>query len=101
MMAYFMPIWSILLPLEIFYGQLVYFVVIWYISPCFGMLYQEKSGNPADELSRHGFVRRRGAAKWSSRPHQKQKIVGSNHARGLGFYKLQCRCDNLTRVVSF
>jgi hypothetical protein len=30
----------------IFYGHLVYFVVIWYIIPRFGMLYQEKSGNP-------------------------------------------------------
>jgi hypothetical protein len=26
---------------------LVYFVVIWYISPRFGILYREKSGNPA------------------------------------------------------
>jgi hypothetical protein len=42
-----MTIWSILLPLEIFYGHLVYFVVIWYIFPRFGILYQEKSGNPA------------------------------------------------------
>jgi hypothetical protein len=41
-----MTIWSILRPLEIFYGHLVYFVVIWYISPRFGILYQEKSGNP-------------------------------------------------------
>jgi hypothetical protein len=28
------------------YGHLVYFVVIWYIFPRFGMLCQEKSGNP-------------------------------------------------------
>jgi hypothetical protein len=28
------------------YGHLVYFVVIWYNSPRFGILYQEKSGNP-------------------------------------------------------
>jgi hypothetical protein len=39
-------IWSILLLLEIFYGHLVYFVVIWYNFPQFGILYQEKSGNP-------------------------------------------------------
>jgi hypothetical protein len=25
---------------------LVNFVVIWYTFPCFGILYQEKSGNP-------------------------------------------------------
>jgi hypothetical protein len=36
----------------IFYGPLVHFTaiwyvfVIWYISSCFGMLCQEKSGNP-------------------------------------------------------
>jgi hypothetical protein len=41
-----MAFWSILRPLEIFYGRLVYFVVIWCISPRFGILYQEKSGNP-------------------------------------------------------
>jgi preprotein translocase subunit SecY len=44
--AYFMTIGSILQPLEIFYGHLVYFVVIWYIFPFFGILYQEKFGNP-------------------------------------------------------
>jgi hypothetical protein len=31
--------------LGIFYDNLVYFVVIWYISRRFGILYQEKSGN--------------------------------------------------------
>jgi hypothetical protein len=41
-----MTIWSILRPLEIFYGYLIYFVVIWYIFPRFGILDQEKSGNP-------------------------------------------------------
>jgi hypothetical protein len=33
--------------LEIFYGHLVYFVVIWYSFPRFGTMDQEKSGNPA------------------------------------------------------
>jgi hypothetical protein len=42
-----MTIWFILLLLEIFYGHLVYLVVIWYIFHRFGILYQEKSGNPA------------------------------------------------------
>jgi hypothetical protein len=45
-LVYFMTIWSILRPLEIFYGNLAYFVVIWYIFSRFGMLHQEKSGNP-------------------------------------------------------
>jgi hypothetical protein len=45
--ANFMTIWSILRPLEKFFGHLVYIVVIWYIFPRFGILDQEKSGNPA------------------------------------------------------
>jgi hypothetical protein len=46
-LVYFMANWSILRPLEIFYGHLVYFVVLWYNFPRFGILDQEKSGNPA------------------------------------------------------
>jgi hypothetical protein len=45
-LVYFITIWYILRPLERFYGRLVYFVVIWYIFPRFGILDQEKSGNP-------------------------------------------------------
>jgi hypothetical protein len=41
-----MTFWTILGPLEIFYGHFVYFVVIWYIFPRFGILNQEQSGNP-------------------------------------------------------
>jgi hypothetical protein len=48
-LVYFMTIWSILLQLEIFYGHLVRFVVIWYNFPRFGILDQEKSGNPAPD----------------------------------------------------
>jgi hypothetical protein len=44
-----MTIWSFLRQLEIFYGHLVYFVVIWYICPRFGILGQEKSGNPEEK----------------------------------------------------
>jgi hypothetical protein len=57
---YFVVIWYILWSFGIFCGHLVYFVVIWYILwsfgifcghlvhfPRVGMLYQEKSGNPA------------------------------------------------------
>jgi hypothetical protein len=46
MLAYFMDIWSILQPFGTLNGHLVYFAVIWYISPRFGMLYQDKSGSP-------------------------------------------------------
>jgi hypothetical protein len=41
-----MAIWSMIRQFGIFCGQLVYFMVIWYIFSRFGMLYQEKSGNP-------------------------------------------------------
>jgi hypothetical protein len=46
-LVYFISIRSILWLLEIFYGHLVYFVVIWNMFPRFGILDQEKSGNPA------------------------------------------------------
>jgi hypothetical protein len=40
-----------------FYGHLVYFVIIWHISPRFGTWYQEKSGNPGPQalLRWHGL----------------------------------------------
>jgi hypothetical protein len=62
-----MAIWSILRPFGLFYGHLVYFTAFWsilrpfgifcghleylwsfgiHIFPRFGMLHQEKSGNP-------------------------------------------------------
>jgi hypothetical protein len=41
-----MAIWYILLPFCIFFCNLVNFLVIWYISPRLGILYQEKSGKP-------------------------------------------------------
>jgi hypothetical protein len=47
-----MAIWYIILPIGKFYGHLVYFVVIWYLFPRFGMLYPEKSGNPDMDLSK-------------------------------------------------
>jgi hypothetical protein len=36
-----MAIWYILRPFDKFHRHLEYFVVIWYIFPCFGMLYQK------------------------------------------------------------
>jgi hypothetical protein len=44
-----MDIWSILRTFGIFLGHLAYFVEIWYNVPRFGMLYQEKSGNPGSQ----------------------------------------------------
>jgi hypothetical protein len=41
----------------VFYGHFVYFMVTWYIFPRFGMLYDEKSGNPA-ALQRQPLVKK-------------------------------------------
>jgi hypothetical protein len=49
-LVYFMTIWSMLWPLEIFFDHLVYFVLIWNTFPRFVILYQEKSGNPGMDL---------------------------------------------------
>jgi hypothetical protein len=57
-MVYFMVLWYISWHFGIFHGTLVYFMVLWYISwyfgfcffgifCFFGLLYQEKFGNPA------------------------------------------------------
>jgi hypothetical protein len=53
-LIYFMAIWYIMWPFGLFCGHLVYCVANWYILWLlhvyflrFGMLYQEKSGNPA------------------------------------------------------
>jgi hypothetical protein len=59
MLVYFMVIWNILWQFGIFYGHLEHFnaiwnilwpfgnvVVIWYIFPRFGVLSDDKSGNP-------------------------------------------------------
>jgi hypothetical protein len=50
MLVFFMANVSIYWPKGILYGQLVHFVVILYIFSRFGMLYREKSGNPALSL---------------------------------------------------
>jgi hypothetical protein len=49
-LVYVMAIWSILHHFDIYCGHLVYFVVIWYIFPLFGMPHPKKSGNPAPGL---------------------------------------------------
>jgi hypothetical protein len=46
-----MAIWSILWPFGLFYGHLVYFMVIRYI-PLFDIMYRKKSGNPGQSEKR-------------------------------------------------
>jgi hypothetical protein len=47
-----MAIRPISLPFEIFYGHLVYFVASLVHFSNFGMLFQEKSGNHVDDVSK-------------------------------------------------
>jgi hypothetical protein len=56
MFGIFRAILSISRPTGIFYGHLVHFVVIWYIFTRFGMLYREKSGNPASVHDPHILI---------------------------------------------
>jgi hypothetical protein len=46
-LIYFWAIWNKLCPFGLFYGHLVYCIGIWYSFSNVGMLYQDKSGNPA------------------------------------------------------
>jgi hypothetical protein len=45
-----MAIWNILRTLGTFYDHLVHFVLISYILSSLGIMYQEKSGNPAQKI---------------------------------------------------
>jgi hypothetical protein len=47
---YFMAICNILRTLVLFYDHLVHFVFIWYIFSGFGIMYQEKYGNPGQSM---------------------------------------------------
>jgi hypothetical protein len=49
MLIYFMAIWNILWIFGISCDHSVHIVLIWYIFSCFGIMHQEKSGNPASE----------------------------------------------------
>jgi hypothetical protein len=57
MLVNFMAMWSILLPFGIFCGHLVCFVVILVYFSSFGMLWQEKSGNPVSEAFSAAFCK--------------------------------------------
>jgi hypothetical protein len=46
LLIYFMAIWNMLWTFGIFYDHLVHLAFIWYIFLGFGIVYQEKSGNP-------------------------------------------------------
>jgi hypothetical protein len=56
MSVYFMAFWNILRTFWIFYDRMVRFVLIWHIFSCFGIMYQEKSGNPARMCANEAHV---------------------------------------------
>jgi hypothetical protein len=60
MLICFIPIWNILGTLGIFYDHLLQFVFIRYIISGFGIMHQEKSGNPA----RQAIVREKKLARF-------------------------------------
>jgi hypothetical protein len=53
LLIYFMANWNILLRFGKFYGRLVHFVSIWEHFPVFGIMWQEKSGNPGFNDRKH------------------------------------------------
>jgi hypothetical protein len=53
MVVHFLAYWNILKQFGIFYGRLVYLVVIGYIHTHFGMLHQGKSGNPGRDVQNY------------------------------------------------
>jgi hypothetical protein len=56
MLLYYIAIWNIWLTFGIFYDYLVHFVIIWYILSGFGIMCQEKSGNPAHANKKTFFL---------------------------------------------
>jgi hypothetical protein len=51
-----MSIWYIVRTIGIFYDPLLHFVLIWYIFSRFGIVHQEKSGNPGRGLDLHSEI---------------------------------------------
>jgi hypothetical protein len=49
MLIYFIAIWNIFRTFWKFYGHLEQFLLIWYIFSGFGIMYQERSGNPVTD----------------------------------------------------
>jgi hypothetical protein len=58
MLVYFTAHWSdFVRPFDIFCDHFVYSMVMWDIFSYFGILYQEKSGNPGFTSSNHFFLK--------------------------------------------
>jgi hypothetical protein len=56
MLVYFMDIWSILQPFDVFYGHLLYFEVIWYIFSPFWYFVPRKIWQPC--INERGYAHR-------------------------------------------
>jgi hypothetical protein len=91
--VYFMAPWNILLTFGIFNDHLAHFMFIWYIISGFGIMCQEKSGNPASTWGQDSgnFVANlslrenlnadlfneldMGVAQWTSQPPRERKTL--------------------------
>jgi hypothetical protein len=99
----FLVIWSISRSFGTFCGHLVNFIAIWYIFPRFGILYQEKSGNPAENSKKIVFKVRIGCLPTCVRGSPCSVSPGANPtiaeftATTLALYiaKLECSVENI------
>jgi hypothetical protein len=69
-----MAIWNILPTFGIFYDHLVHIVLIWYISSVFGIMHQEKSGNPDRKQTVSMRVNQRSFIIW-----RRTKVLNGNN----------------------
>jgi hypothetical protein len=86
MFIYFMYICNILRTLGILHDHLVNFVFIWYILSGFGIMYQEKSGNPGAQEAKTGLKqklwKRRSSTRFAG-------FVVPWHGGGVWWYRLR------------
>jgi hypothetical protein len=74
----FLASWYILLPFRIFYSHLVCFVFILVLFSRFGMSYQEKSGNPGQNVCLEISVYQKPFFAWFVRKMLRRQIVDKN-----------------------
>jgi hypothetical protein len=84
MLTYFMATWNILQTFGIFCDHLVHFVFIWYIFSGFGIMYQEKSGNPAVEPTNQSSFEPNVSKpfffnSFANKKHLSENVSGSSH----------------------
>jgi hypothetical protein len=76
--------WHVLWPFGLFYGRFVYLVDVGYLVffPRFGMLYQEKSGNPGQHLNENHDLRPKQIYQLICTCHSNNILTNRNHSLG-------------------